>query len=407
MVQLTEQPIVECRGLTKIFRDFWMRARVTAVDDLNLQIIPHEVFGLLGPNGSGKSTTIKIILGLLFKTRGRVTVLGKLPTDVAIKKRIGYLPEESYLYRFLNARETLDYYGRLFHLDRHARNRRIDMLLEMVGLDAVQRRPVGEYSKGMQRRIGLAQALINDPDLLILDEPTTGLDPIGTRQIKDLIVQLRDRGKTVLLSSHLLADVEDVCDRVTVLYGGRARAEGTVDELLTQHDSMVIETGVLKPDTLNKIEKVLEVEEGQAMRRVEQPRQKLETLFLNIVHAAQTEGVATSGATSGGNVAEFLVRDAHLPEDLDGSDVIDRLVADEPVTPRPVEPAAAPPGPTPDTQPDESVLSQLSAPAPVDIATPVQEPAAPADVAEPQESSSDEPVDRGVIDDLLGPNGKS
>ena len=381
-----------------------MRARVTAVDHLDLEIHPHEVFGLLGPNGSGKSTTIKIILGLLFATRGRVAVLGKLPTDVAIKKRIGYLPEESYLYRFLNARETLDYYGRLFHINRAARNRRIDMLLEMVGLDAVQRRPIGEYSKGMQRRIGLAQALINDPDLLILDEPTTGLDPIGTRQIKDLIGQLRDRGKTVLLSSHLLADVEDVCDRVTVLYGGRVRAQGTVDELLTEHDSVLIETGVLRQQTIDKIEKLLESEEGQAIRRVEQPRQKLETLFLNIVHQAQSEGIATSGATSGGAVADFLVRDAHLPEDLDGAAVIERLIADEPShAPRQ---AVEPTPPPPDTGPDESILDQLSAEPPPATE---HEPSRPSDAAaEPlPPPKPNEHVDRDVIDDLLGSDDKS
>ena len=173
-------PIVECHGLTKIFKDFWLRPRVTAVDGLDLEVRKGEIFGLLGPNGSGESTTIKILLGLLYPTRGRVAVFGKLPTDVATKARIGYLPEESYLYRFLNARETLDYFGRLFKLERRTRKQRIEMLLEMVGLEGAQRRPVGEYSKGMQRRIGLAQALINDPDLLILDEPTTGLDPLCT-----------------------------------------------------------------------------------------------------------------------------------------------------------------------------------------------------------------------------------
>ncbi|MHC4996677.1 MAG: ABC transporter ATP-binding protein, partial [Planctomycetota bacterium] len=159
----TTQPVIETRALTKVFKDFWLRPRVKAVDALDLSIDPHQVMGLLGPNGSGKSTTIKMLLGLLYPTKGRVAIFGKLPTDVAIKSRIGYLPEETYLYRFLNARETLEYYGRLFHLDRRTRQKRTDMLLEMVGLAGVERRPVGEYSKGMQRRIGLAQALINDP----------------------------------------------------------------------------------------------------------------------------------------------------------------------------------------------------------------------------------------------------
>ncbi|MEE8169404.1 MAG: ABC transporter ATP-binding protein, partial [Phycisphaerae bacterium] len=228
--------VVECTSLTKVFKDFWGRDKVLAVDRLDLEVRPGEVFGLLGPNGSGKSTTIKILLGLLYPTSGRGRVFGRPPTDTAIKARIGFMPEESYLYRFLNARETLDYYGRLFNLDRTERRKRTSQLIEMVGLKKAARRPVGQYSKGMARRIGLAQALINDPDLLILDEPTTGLDPIGARQIKDVIVELKKRGKTVLLSSHLLADVEDVCDRVSILYGGRVQAMGTVRELLQRRE---------------------------------------------------------------------------------------------------------------------------------------------------------------------------
>ncbi|MHC4234423.1 MAG: ABC transporter ATP-binding protein, partial [Planctomycetota bacterium] len=213
-------PVIQTAGLTKVFKDFWRRARVEAVKDLNLEIHRGEVFGLLGPNGSGKSTTIKMLLGLLYPTRGRISVFGKAPTDVAVKSRIGFLPEDSYLYRFLNARETLEYYARLFRQASTMRRERIDRLLDMVGLTHEAKRRVGEYSKGMARRIGLAQALINDPELLILDEPTAGLDPLGTRQIKDVIRDLGQRGKTILLSSHLLADVEDVCDRVVILYGG-------------------------------------------------------------------------------------------------------------------------------------------------------------------------------------------
>jgi ABC-2 type transport system ATP-binding protein len=165
-------PVVQTAGLCKTFRDFWRRPRVDAVKDLNLEIRPGEVFGLLGPNGSGKTTTIKMLLGLLYPTKGRISVFGKAPTDVSVKARIGFLPEESYLYRFLVAHETLDYYGRLFRLPRHARRERCERLLDMVGLAHEAKRPVGEYSKGMARRIGLAQALINDPEFLILDEPT-------------------------------------------------------------------------------------------------------------------------------------------------------------------------------------------------------------------------------------------
>ena len=241
---VSNEIIVEAVGLTKIFRDFWMRTKARAVDDVDFEIRTHEIFGLLGPNGSGKSTIIKMILGLLHKTSGQLAVFGKAPTDVSIKKRIGFLPEDSYLYQFLNPRETLDYYGKLFGIDRRTRKRRIDELLEMVGLSHVAHRPLGEFSKGMSRRIGLAQALINDPDFLILDEPTSGLDPIGTRQVKDLILELGKRGKTILLSSHLLADVEDVCDRMVMLYAGRIRAQGTVDDLLRDTQRTVIETAI-------------------------------------------------------------------------------------------------------------------------------------------------------------------
>ena len=409
MITSSGQPVVQTRGLTKVFKDFWMRPRVVAVDKLDLEIEPHQVFGLLGPNGSGKSTTIKIILGLLFPSKGRVTVFNKLPSDVVTKTRIGYLPEESYLYRFLNARETLDYYGRLFHLPRRDRVKRIDMLLEMVGLDGVQRRPVGEYSKGMQRRIGLAQALINDPDLLILDEPTTGLDPIGTRQIKDLILELKRRGKTVLLSSHLLADVEDVCDYVTVLYGGRKRAEGTVDQLLTVSDSTLMETDTLSPETIAKIERLIEQEEGKSIRKVEAPRQKLEALFLNIVERAQQEGVATSGARAGGPVAEFLARDAHMPESVDGKALIDQLLStdegegdDE--TAQPAAAAAEPVKPAP----AKEVIDDLTrADTPPESTEPVEPDAqTPSAEGEPSRKPGGH-ADRQVIDDLLSGDDKS
>ncbi|NQT93022.1 MAG: ABC transporter ATP-binding protein, partial [Lentisphaerae bacterium] len=214
-------PVVEIRELTKVFRDFWRRPKVRAVDGLNLDIMPGEIFGLLGPNGSGKTTTLKILLGLLFPTSGSLLVFNHSPRDVQTKSRIGYLPEESYLYKYLTPRETLDFYGKLFNIGRRERKRRIDELLEMVDLADAAHRVVGEFSKGMARRVGLAQALINDPELVILDEPTSGLDPIGCRQVKDLMLALAQRGKTIILSSHLLADVEDVCDRIAILYKGK------------------------------------------------------------------------------------------------------------------------------------------------------------------------------------------
>ena len=301
----TEGIDIKCVGLTKTFRDFWMRPRVKAVEGLDLEVRRGQVYGLLGPNGSGKSTTIKMLLGLLSPTKGRIAVLGRRPRDVATKKQVGYLPEESYLYRFLSARETLDYYGRLFRLPASVRRERIDMLLDMVGLEAVEHRPVGEFSKGMQRRVGLAQSLINDPQLLILDEPTSGMDPVGARQIKDLIADLGRRGKTVLLCTHQLSDVEDLCDRVAIMFGGRVHAEGRCDELLVQEDSTTIRTDSLPDGVVNEIRGVL-ARHGIGHLDVERPRRRMESLFLEIVERARAQGTETSGARSGGQVADFL-----------------------------------------------------------------------------------------------------
>jgi ABC-2 type transport system ATP-binding protein len=316
-------PVVIARGLTKTFKDFWLRSRAKAVDGVDFDIHRGEIFGLLGPNGSGKSTTIKMVLGLLKKSTGRLAVFGKPPTDVSIKKRIGYLPEESYLYPFLNARETLDYYGKLFQLGPKARRRRIDELLEMVGLTGVQHRQVQEYSKGMQRRIGLAQALINDPEFLILDEPTTGLDPIGSRQVKDLIVGLGRRGKTILLSSHQLSDVEDVVDRTAILYGGRIRASGTCDELLAETSRSVIETDALDEQTIAEIAAVLE-RRRHAIERVRPARQRLEDLFIHLVDEAKRERLENAGAAHGGATAGFLRGDEE-PRREEGGALIEQL----------------------------------------------------------------------------------
>jgi ABC-2 type transport system ATP-binding protein len=304
-VDAAEGVDIKCVGLTKTFRDFWLRPRVRAVEGVDPEVRRGQIYGLLGPNGSGKSTTIKMILGLISPTSGRIAVLGRRPRDVASKQRIGYLPEESYLYRFLSARETLDYYGRLFRLPARLRRERIDMLLEMVGLDAVEHRPVGEFSKGMQRRVGLAQSLINDPQLLILDEPTSGMDPVGAKQIKDLVADLGRRGKTVLLCTHQLSDVEDLCDRVAIMFGGRVRAEGTCDALLEQEDRTTIRTTALPPAVVAEVRGVLE-RHGIGSVDVERPRRRMESLFLEIVEQARAEGAQTSGATSGGRVADFL-----------------------------------------------------------------------------------------------------
>lgn len=312
--------VVDAAGLTKIFRDFWMRAKAKAVDNITFQIHRGELFGLLGPNGSGKSTSIKLILGLLNRTAGRLTVFGRDPFDVATKRFIGFLPEESYLYPYLNSYETLDYYGRLYGLDRKTRQRRSEELLDMVGLSQVAHRHVGEFSKGMMRRIGLAQALINDPEFLILDEPTSGLDPLGTRQVKDLLIEMRRRGKTILLSSHLLSDVQDVCDRMTILYGGQIHAEGTSDELLIESDYTLIRVPRIRNDkTIIEVEKVLQESEGIAIESVQQPRQNLESFFIQIVDKARASKTATSGADVG-DTAPFLRGDE------EGEVLIDKLV---------------------------------------------------------------------------------
>lgn len=396
MAVSTDGLAVELIGLTKVFRDFWMRQRVVAVRDLNLNIRQGEIFGLLGPNGSGKTTTIKMLLGLLYPSKGRVWVYGRPPTDVQVKHRIGFLPEETYLYRFLNAHETLDYYGRIFKLDRRERRRRIETLLEMVGLSAIGRRPIGEYSKGMARRIGLAQALINDPDLLILDEPTTGMDPIGSRQIKDLIVELGRRGKTILLSSHLLADVEDVCDRVSILYGGRVRAEGDVKSLLAKEEMTQIVTDRLSESTVRAVGSLIERLEHKRVLQVGNPSDKLESLFLRIVEQARHEKVETAGATSGGRIADFLA--GAQPAAVEGEQLIDELVRhpqDEPAA------AALPSGPAQPAgaaaRPDTDMIDQLVA-----RGAAKDEPAA---LSEP--AAKDEPApaaNREVIDDLLGRN---
>jgi ABC-2 type transport system ATP-binding protein len=304
--QSNDEIIVSVRGLTKVFKDFWNRPKARAVDNVDFDVRRGEVFGLLGPNGSGKSTTVKLLLGLLYPTKGHIEVFGHSPRHVQTKSRIGYLPEESYLYRYLNSRETLNFFGNLFHLPRDERKNRVDQLLEMVGLGKTLTRVVGEFSKGMQRRIGLAQALINDPDLVILDEPTSGLDPIGCREVKDLILAMARRGKTVILCSHLLADVEDVCDRVVIYYGGKIRAMGTLKELLAKPDTLRITTPVLPRETLERVLEIIRHDAATDRVRVDNPTQNLESYFLDVVRKARQAASETSGAVSGARVAEYL-----------------------------------------------------------------------------------------------------
>ena len=232
--------VIELDGVRKTFRDFWLRPTVKAVDGLSLAVEKGEVFGLLGPNGSGKSTTIKMILGLLTPSAGQISLFGLSPSSVEARRRLGYLPELSYLHPFLTAQETLAYYGGLCGLSRRDAKERTRELLEMVGLSDVAKRPVGGFSKGMARRVALAAALIGKPDLLVLDEPTSGLDPISTNEVKLLVKALKAGGMTILTTSHLLADAQDICDRVMILNHGASVAEGKVSELGTSLEAFFL-----------------------------------------------------------------------------------------------------------------------------------------------------------------------
>ncbi len=369
----SQEVVIAVRGLTKVFKDFWGRPKARAVDAVDFEVRRGEVFGLLGPNGSGKSTTVKLLLGLLYPTKGHIEVFGHSPRHVATKSRIGYLPEESYLYRYLNSHETLDFFGNLFRLPGVERDKRAEQLLEMVGLSQTRTRAVGEFSKGMQRRIGLAQALINDPDLVILDEPTAGLDPIGCREVKDLILALARRGKTVILSSHLLSDVEDVCDRVVIYYGGKIQAMGTLQELLAKPDVIRITTPVLARETMERALEIIRREVDGDKIRIDNPTQNLESYFLDVVHRARQAAEETSGATSGHRVAEYLRGDAAAKPATDR--ILERLTA-----PQPMASAAAPviqPGPAVDSKKLEALArpKPAEAPAPASSAPAATQPA--------------------------------
>lgn len=356
----TTEAVVSVRGLTKVFKDFWGRPKARAVDNANFEVRRGEIFGLLGPNGSGKSTTIKMLLGLLYPTKGHIEIFGHSPRHVKTKARIGYLPEESYLYKYLDSRETLDFFGNLFQLAPGDRDKRTEQLLEMVGLNQVRSRTVGEFSKGMQRRIGLAQALINDPDLVILDEPTAGLDPLGCREVKDVILALKNRGKTVILSSHLLSDVEDVCDRVVIYYGGKIQADGTLKELLTERDSVRITLPSLPREAMENILSTIRRDVAADRIQLDNPTQNLESYFLGVVNRARASEQNTSGATSGSQVAEYLRGSAEASAQQQAR-VLDRLVAASPVaeTPEPVVVV-----PTAAEVEAQKKLAALAAPAP-------------------------------------------
>jgi len=283
---MSSEVIIETRNLTKVYRDFWGRPKVQALKALDLQVHRGEIFGLLGPNGSGKTTTIKLLLGLLFPTEGESLIFNEPTSNVSKNERIGYLPEESYLYKFLNAEETLQFYGRLFKMPASQRNKRVGELIDMVGLTAAKHRQLREYSKGMQRRIGLAQALINNPELILLDEPTSGLDPIGTAEMKELIRDLREQGKTIVLSGHLLADMQDICDRIAILHRGELKELGKVTDLLSVQDVTQIKAKNLPEGAIQEIREVIARHGGDQVT-IDHPTTTLEELFLRIVRESE------------------------------------------------------------------------------------------------------------------------
>ena len=274
--------VISIRSLRKTFRDFWLRPTVTAVDGIDFSVGKGEVFGLLGPNGSGKSTTIKLILGLLSPTGGSVEVFGASPRSLKVKARLGYLPELSHLHPFLTAREVIRYYAGLSGMSSSDSARRADELIGQVGLSSAADRPVGGYSKGMARRVGLAAALVARPELLVLDEPTSGLDPIGTREVKDLVRDLAKGGVTVLMTSHLLGDVADVCDRIVILANGKIAAQGRLEDLLSRRDATSFTVPGVTPDEAAAAAELLKKKFG-CDPEVSHPRISLEQFFVDTV----------------------------------------------------------------------------------------------------------------------------
>lgn len=274
--------LIKTEKLSKIYAYPFSRRQVQALKELTIEVNRGEVFGLIGPNGSGKTTTMKLLLGLIKPTSGKIEVFGLPPSSVEAKRRLSFLPEETYLYGFMNADETLDFFGKLFGIERTERRKRIDDLIAYFELDHARKRPVREYSKGMARRVSFAQALINDPDLLILDEPTSGLDPISSNQMKNLILELKQKGKTIFLSSHLLADVQDVCDRIALLFEGSLRKYGSVKDLIVNKDVLNISCTNLNQESINEVKQVIE-KSGATVLSTENSVETLESMFIKTV----------------------------------------------------------------------------------------------------------------------------
>ena len=289
-------PAVAVRGLTKIFHVPFHRQTVVAVNNLNLQIEPGEVYGLLGPNGSGKSTTLKIILGLVSATRGHTEIFGRDSRLVESRQAVGFLPENPYFQKFLSGEETLRFFGSLCGLKGGVLKDRVNELLDLVGLTKARNRRLGTYSKGMLQRIGLAQALIHDPRLVVLDEPTAGVDPAGSRDIRDLIFDLKKRGITVLLSSHLLAQAQEICDRVGILANGVLVREGHLEELIAIENQTELVIADASDELVREVESVINRSNAKLVER-RKSTTTLERLFLEATRNDEARMSTDEGMT--------------------------------------------------------------------------------------------------------------
>ena len=276
---------VSLKNITRIFPVPLRRERLVAVRDLSLEVQEGEVYGLLGPNGSGKSTTLKMLLGLVTPTSGTAEVFGHDSREFAARSEVGFLPENPYFYKFLTGEETLRFYGRLCGLHGPQLKNRVDELLALVGLEDARHRRVGGYSKGMLQRIGLAQAIVQDPRLVVLDEPTAGVDPAGSRQIRDLILSLKERGMTVLLTSHLLEQVQEVCDRVGIMARGRLLREGNLDDLISVDSQTQFVVENAPPQLAAEIEALI-ARSGATLVATRKPQRTLEKVFLEVTSEA-------------------------------------------------------------------------------------------------------------------------
>ena len=273
-------PAVEIRHLVKEFKTSMKRQPLRAVDDVSITIMPGEVYGLIGPNGSGKSTTMKALLGLVAPTSGKCSIFGKDSLKVDSRDEVGFLPENPYFYKHLSGVETLKFYGKLCGIKGAKLRDRVGELLELVDLEEASQRRIGGYSKGMLQRIGLAQALIQEPRLVILDEPTAGVDPVGSREIRDLILKLKEQGITVFLCSHLLEQVQEVCDHVGIIFRGKMVKQGKLDDLISIEDQTELILKDASPDLISEIKALIERDQEAELVRSGKPRTTLERLFL-------------------------------------------------------------------------------------------------------------------------------